>query len=195
MSRFNPKIRHPKKSAFLAAYSECGTTKRAAEITGLQRWAHYQWLKTDPEYKKAFAEAKRMACQSLEAEAIRRAVDGWDEPVFYEGVQTAVKRKYSDTLLIFMLKGANPKKYAEFTTHSGNIGLEHSGKIVASHGLESLLENADYAEWLRQRASLEDCDARAICQVREPANGKPLANGKAHGGAGPGTNGHSNGSH
>ncbi len=35
------------------------------------------------------------------------------EPVFYKGKAIAAVRKFSDTLLIFMLKGAKPEKYRD----------------------------------------------------------------------------------
>ena len=38
---------------------------------------------------------------------------GVDEPVFYQGAQCGAVRKYSDTLLIFMLKARRPEKYRE----------------------------------------------------------------------------------
>ena len=54
-----------------------------------------------------------MAADQLEHEAIRRAVDGVDRPVFFKGRQIAMLKEYSDTLLIFMLKGLRPEKYKE----------------------------------------------------------------------------------
>ena len=47
-----------------------------------------------------------------EAEADRRAMQGWEEPVFQGGVQVGAVRKYSDKLLELQLKANNPKKYA-----------------------------------------------------------------------------------
>lgn len=49
----------------------------------------------------------------LEAEAVRRAYEGVDEPVFYQGSECGEVRKYSDTLLMFLLKGMMPNKYRE----------------------------------------------------------------------------------
>ena len=67
-----------------------------------------------------------------------------------------------------------------------------SGEV--KHSLLDLQADNEYVEYLRHRARISDCDPGAICQIREPGNGKPLANGEAHGGAGQGTNGHRNGS-
>jgi hypothetical protein len=49
----------------------------------------------------------------LEDEAKRRAHDGIDEPVFYQGEKCGVVRKYSDNLLIFMLKARRREKFSE----------------------------------------------------------------------------------
>lgn len=46
---------------------------------------------------------------------MRRAREGVDEPVFYQGDECGSVRKYSDTLAIFLLKGAMPEKYRENT--------------------------------------------------------------------------------
>ena len=102
-----------KKRAFLDAYAETGTIKRAAEIAGIERKSHYLWLEKDPEYVEEFKSAREQAGDSLEQEARRRAIEGVPEPVWYRGQIVGEIQKYSDTLLIFLLKGAKPEKYAE----------------------------------------------------------------------------------
>ena len=87
-------IEHHKRKAFLIAYAQCGTLKGAAEAAGIGRTVHYNWLGQD-DYAEAFTVADRMAGKSLEDEAVKRAFDG------------------SDTLLIFLLKGAMPDKYKD----------------------------------------------------------------------------------
>jgi AcrR family transcriptional regulator len=49
--------------------------------------------------------------EALEREAWRRAVEGYDYPVTYGGQITETYHKYSDTLLIFLLKAYCPEKY------------------------------------------------------------------------------------
>jgi hypothetical protein len=71
---------------------------------------------------------------------------------------------------------------------------EHHGTIEHRHGLAELLAEQDYVGYLRNRTGNQDSDPRLVCQIREPGNGKPVENGEAHGGAGPGANGHRNGS-
>jgi hypothetical protein len=50
---------------------------------------------------------------ALEDEALRRAYHGVEEPVFYEGVQCGSVTRYSDKLLMFLLKARHPAKYRE----------------------------------------------------------------------------------
>jgi hypothetical protein len=49
----------------------------------------------------------------MEDEAMRRAVDGWDEPVYQKGEQVGVVRKYSDSLLALLLRGRRPDVYRD----------------------------------------------------------------------------------
>ncbi len=103
----------PKQKAFLAAFRETGNVRLACTAAKVARSGHYSWLK-DAEYCKAFDLAKEDAANTLEAEAHRRAVEGWEEPVgWYKGKAGGTVRRYSDTLLIVLLKGLLPEKYRE----------------------------------------------------------------------------------
>lgn len=117
MSDEIPTPAHPKKAAMIAALSLTGVVTKAADAAGVSRRSHQNWVRDDPEYAAAVAEAMENAADLMEVEARRRAVDGVDEPVFYKGDQCGAVRKYSDTLLIFMLKAARPEKYRERVTH------------------------------------------------------------------------------
>ena len=70
-------------------------------------------LKEDPEFKTAYEAAGEEAVQVLEDEAIRRAYEGVERPVSQGGKKVGVVQEYSDTLLIFLLKGARPNKYRD----------------------------------------------------------------------------------
>lgn len=113
-------LRH-KKRAFLAAYSEVGNITQAAIVAGVSRQSHYDWLKEDADYPQAFRTAGEEAGERLEQEARRRAVTGIDKPIFQGGKQVGVVREYSDTLLIFLMKGNMPEKYKD------RVHQEHSG--------------------------------------------------------------------
>jgi transposase len=101
------------KSRFLPEFAKHGTVTHAAQVVGVGRRTVYDWLARDAEFRAAFAEAEQQAIDSLEREAVRRALEGTDEPVYQGGKKVGSIRKYSDTLLIFLLKGNRPSKYRE----------------------------------------------------------------------------------
>jgi hypothetical protein len=102
-----------KKRTFLAAFAETGNISAASRLTGISRQAHYEWMESDPDYPAMFKSADQQAAEALETEARRRAVQGTLKPVFYKGEECGTVQEYSDTLLIFLLKGAMPEKYSE----------------------------------------------------------------------------------
>src|SRR5262249_4954507 len=55
----------------------------------------------------------RVFSLAVVAEMRRRALVGWDEPVYQGGKLVGHIRKFSDTLLIFALKAERPEKYRE----------------------------------------------------------------------------------
>lgn len=111
-----------RRETFLAEYARSGNISHSARHAGVDRGTHYKWL-ADPAYAEAFKLADADAGDALEAEARRRAVEGVDEPVgWYKGKAGGVVRRYSDTLLIFMLKGRKPDVYGD--KHQ----IEHTGK-------------------------------------------------------------------
>lgn len=102
---------------FLKHLAQYGNASKAAQYARVSRNFVYAQRKTDPAFANAWAEALDGAADVLEAEAWRRAVKGTkrEKGVYYEGKEIAreVIREYSDTLLIFLLKGARPEKYRE----------------------------------------------------------------------------------
>ena len=60
-------------------------------------------------------------------EADRRALDGWNEPVFYQGQRVSTIRKYSDRLLELQLRAGDPETYADRST------VETTSKTVSFH--------------------------------------------------------------
>ncbi len=109
-------IQHVNQRRFLNAYVKCGQITKAFEEIGMERTIHYKWLR-DPVYAKAFEDAQMMVGDLLEAEAVRRAVDGVvrEKGVYHQGcrVGTEIITEYSDSLLALLLKAAKPDTYRE----------------------------------------------------------------------------------
>src|SRR3989442_5494058 len=111
------------KAAFLEAYAKIGTVVHAAQHVGLPRRTHYKWLQKDRTYAAQFAEAEEEAVQHLEREARRRAMVGVEEPVYYKGEVCGTVRKYSDVLLMFLLKSKRPALYRDHQAVDLSIDL------------------------------------------------------------------------
>ncbi len=131
-----------KQTAFLAVYAECGNITQAAKKAKVNRTTHNFWLKKDDTYQARFDVAHLKACDHLEREARRRAVEGWNEPVYQKGMQVGVVRKYSDKLLELLLKGAMPDKYK--TTIQKELKEDHHH--THTHKLDLDLDSLDEDE-------------------------------------------------
>lgn len=118
MEKASRTTRTPKKeSDFIASLRATGgNVSRSCEAVGFPRRTVYEWRDADETFAKAWDEAVEFGTDELEEEARRRAFAGVDEPVFYQGEECGTIRKYSDTLLIFLLKGRKPDKYRERVT-------------------------------------------------------------------------------
>lgn len=140
-------IRTPEKEiAFLAALAATCNVTKACKAAGAGRMTVYEWRKGDEEFASRWEEAMRIGAEALEDEAKRRAFDGVDEPVFYLGVATGTVRKYSDTLAIFLLKGALPEKYRENArmeltgANGGPVQFSESERAAKLAGLLALAQ-------------------------------------------------------
>jgi hypothetical protein len=112
------------KKPFLKALAETGNVSIACKVARVERSTAYDHQNEkhamyDAAFAKAWSDALETAADILEAEARRRGFEGWDEPVFGSGgpgqgtVQVGTVRKYSDALLIVLLKSVRPHKFRE----------------------------------------------------------------------------------
>lgn len=130
-----------KQARLLKAYRECGNVKASCKAAGIHRSTFYDWRANDEAFAATLAEAEKDACDTLEMAAYERAVKGVEsivvsmgrvvyeeipllddegkpkldkrgEPMYQHG-KAIKERKYSDTLLITLLKARLPEKYRE----------------------------------------------------------------------------------
>lgn len=102
-----------KRKKFLELLAEYGNVSKSADEAGLVRVSLYDHRKRSPQFADAWDEAEALGAKRLEDEARRRAMEGWEEPVYYQGSECGAVRRFSDTLLIVLLKAHFPDKYAE----------------------------------------------------------------------------------
>jgi len=120
------------REKFLEAYEKLGTVEKACHAIGIGRRTVYEWRDRDAKFAAEMERVYQTATALLEDEAFRRAYDGWEEPVFYQGQPAGIwlddegkpvgndlaratrfqqfgVRKFSDALLMFQLKMRKPE--------------------------------------------------------------------------------------
>lgn len=145
----------PKKAprwgkAFLAALRVSGNVTLSCQAAKVDRRDAYRVKEQSPDFAADWAAALEEAADLLEQEARRRAYEGVRRLKFDRGrlitipledaegkpvldkddkpvMVPYVEHEYSDTLLIFLLKGANPEKYRERheVDHKGRVEVEY----------------------------------------------------------------------
>lgn len=106
------------EQAFITALADQGVVSHACKLANIGRSTAYEHRAAHPDFAQAWDEALEIAADTLELEVRRRAHEGVEEPVFgrvgkdQDGIVGYVT-KYSDTLMMFLLKGIRPDKYRE----------------------------------------------------------------------------------
>ena len=140
---------------FLDTLRRTGNVRLAANNADVVRQVAYRARDSSDKFRADWDEALEEARELLEAEARRRAAIGVDEPVFYKGQVVGQIRKYSDNLLMFLLKAHWPEKFRE------NYAVEHRGPGGGPVKLEAKTEHVFqpspevWDDVLRERAEFE----------------------------------------
>lgn len=112
------------REKFLKAFAKTGNVSAAAEAAQVSRRTPYKWAEEDPAFKEAWDEAEAEAIDRLERAAWERAVEGWDEGHVNNRGELYSVRKYSDQLMVLLLKAHRPERYRERLEHTGPGGKE-----------------------------------------------------------------------
>ncbi|SEB24778.1 terminase [Paraburkholderia sartisoli] len=104
----NLKLTPEKLTAFLTILADTANVTAAANAIGVARQTVYAWRESDAEFAAAWQRAEKLGVEGMKDEVKRRAFDGVDEPVFYQGAECGTIRKYSDTLAMFLIKAHDP---------------------------------------------------------------------------------------
>ncbi len=110
------------RKVFLRELARRGIVRDAARAAGVSTQHPYKERERHPEFAAAWERSLNRAADRLEREAWRRSTEGLvrkkftkdgDPVIDPETGQQYFEREYSDTLLIFMLKGIRPQKYRD----------------------------------------------------------------------------------
>ena len=98
---------------FLGHLADTGNVSAACRLAKLDRRTAYQWRGADADFRRLWQEALDAAVDALEAEARRRAVEGVEHPHFHQGQVAGTVKRYSDALLMFLLRAHRPERFRE----------------------------------------------------------------------------------
>lgn len=130
-----------KKRQLLKVMRETGNKKTAAASIGASVAQLDRALSKDFTLYQKLKIAEAEFLEVLEKEARRRAVDGVEKPVYYQGDVVGFTTEYSDTLLQTLLKANDKDKYGNKSQvdHTTNIKVgsnELRGKLATALGVE-----------------------------------------------------------
>jgi hypothetical protein len=136
-----------RRAVFLNHLSVLGNVTAAADAAGVRTQLCYLERQRNDEFAQQWAEALDHAADALEHEAHRRAVTGVEEPFYQGGKMVGTIRRYSDNLLILLLKGSRPEKFRDKLA-----GAPHGG-YGSSSAPPFIVETTDAAAPVSQATS------------------------------------------
>ncbi len=101
-----------RRARFLDHLRRCANVSAAARTAGMSRSSAYALRRADKVFAARWDEALEEACDALEEELRRRAMEGVERPVFHGGRPCGVIRNYSDQLGMFLLRAHRPERFA-----------------------------------------------------------------------------------
>ncbi len=107
---------------FIKALEHHGNATYALKKANAARGWIYYWRQKDQEFRDAFEEARSCGLEILRDEAHRRAYEGVSQEVWHQGDVCGHVQKYSDTLLMFLIKQSDPSYREHFQIDHGNVG-------------------------------------------------------------------------
>lgn len=160
------------ENAFLAALRETGKVSSAATSTGVARHTVYKHKRACEEFAQAWEEALLEAASLLEDEAVRRAREGTikykfdrnGKPILHPVTgEPYYELDYSDTLLIFLLKGILPDKYRD----RSNVQVE-GGSTPVQHEFQCKPTDPEALVGFR-----EDLDRAGLVDISDDSGEQP----------------------
>lgn len=129
-----------RKEVFLSELRRHGIVSAAARAAsphakGTCAPSFYILRKNDPAFAAAWDDAIEQATGSVELEIHRRAVEGYDEPVYQKGELVGTVTKYSDRLLELRAKALLPQKYIERRAVELSANLNVTQELYGGHAL------------------------------------------------------------
>lgn len=108
------------KPKFIDHLRQTANVSRACSYAGIARQTAYKERRESDAFRLEWDDAIEEGTDYLEEEARRRAYEGMTKPVVSAGKHVTDVQEYSDTLLIFLLKGRRAEVYGNKVQHQGD---------------------------------------------------------------------------
>lgn len=158
-----PFLRHPKKKAFIVAYTKMGVVNHAAEVVGVHSSTARRWYSDDEAFRIARDNADEDATDELELVARQEAFKG------------------SVPLLIFLLKGRRPHIYRDrYDVRSTHVNVDQDTQDLRS-AMQDVMHDPDFAELaerLANRLSQKAVEVRVVGSKALPQKNGRNGNGR-----------------
>lgn len=111
----------PWTEEFLRHLQRTGLPASAARAAGTTLKKIEEWRQQSEEFAEAYNTTLELNIDEMEATARNRAINGWEEPVFYKGYECGTVRKFDNGLLRWLIEG-NRDRYSPKVKHTGHDG-------------------------------------------------------------------------
>ena len=100
-------------NAFFHHLGRTGSVTVAANRAQLRRSTLYERRQNDEEFAERWAQALDLSVERLQDNAMNRAMNGTEKPVYRNGQKVGSVRHYDNKLLQFLLRAHRPEVYGE----------------------------------------------------------------------------------
>ena len=174
---------NPRQQAFLTAFQKCGTVKQSAEVAGIDKTTHYNWLASEWRYRALFEQIKYTVGDMLEATALEHALEGTFKPIVHQGMITDSYQEFDHVLLMKLLGRFKPEyREPKGTTNVAvqtnvSTGPEGSPHVSRADAVRNILDtDPEYLDYVRNKELAIDCDSGPL---REDGERGTLEDGEA----------------
>lgn len=155
--RLEEQQRAAAQATFLASFAQTANFTAACRDAGVDRSTAYRWQEHDEAFALRYRQAEGEANDVIRGAIFRRAIEGIDKPLHYQGRlvkdeygEPATVKEYSDTLLIFLAKARMPEfREKQQVEQSGEIThkfvIHYVADWRASHSTVSVVDSDTHA--------------------------------------------------
>ena len=96
---------------FLHTLRRSRSISDACLVVGIGRTTAYRHKDDDDAFSKEWDQCMEANSDDLEASALKRAIEGYERDVFFQGMKVGTQRVHETALTIYMLKCLRPERF------------------------------------------------------------------------------------